>query len=155
MKLGLMFALLLLSQLALAESVRGKRIKEEMLTRVDNLILQIEESREALDREDVITACQKINDIFKIIPKHLVAVGTSMNLLDSKVIRMEQETKMFLIYMHQRSNICAQGETGEYLDLKETDKKLKSMRKMLEKQRKLIRKKDTDYENTYHYYYEF
>lgn len=150
-----MFALLLLSQLALAESVRGKRIKEEMLTRVDNLILQIEESREALDRADVITACQKINDIFKIIPKHLVAIGTSMNLLDSKVIRMEQETKMFLIYMHQRSNICAQGETGEYLDLEETDKKLKSMRKMLEKQRKLIRKRDTDYENTYHYYYEF
>lgn len=155
MKLGLMFALLLLSQLALAESVRGKRIKEEMLTRVDNLILQIEESREALDREDVITACQKINDIFKVIPKHLVAIGTSMNLLDSKVIRMEQETKMFLIYMHQRSNICGQGETGEYLDLDETDKKLKSMRKMLEKQRKLIRKRDTDYENTYHYYYEF
>jgi hypothetical protein len=62
---------------------------------------------------------------------------------------------MFLIYIHQRSNICSNGETGENLDISETKQKFKSMKRMLEKQKKIIKKLDTDYENTYNYYYEF
>lgn len=156
MKLGLMLALLLMSQVALAETIKGKQIKAEMVTRVDTLITKITDSRDALDKEDVVTACAKINEIFKILPDHLVSIGTRMNLFDPKVIRMEQETKMFLIYIHQRSNICASGEnTGENLDLQETQKKLKSMSKMLVKQKKRIKKSSTEYNNTYNYYYEF
>lgn len=156
MKLGLMLAFLIMSQVALAETIRGKQIKAEMVTRVDSLITKITDSRDALYREDVITACEKINEIFKILPDHLVSIGTRMNLFDPKVVRMEQETKMFLIYIHQRSNICASGEnTGENLDLNETEKKLKSMSKMLVKQKKRIKKSSTEYNNTYNYYYEF
>ncbi len=156
MKLGLMLAFLLLSQVALAETIKGKQIKAEMMTRIDSLITKITDGRDALDREDVVTACAKINEIFEILPKHLVSIGTRMNLFDPKVIRMEQESKMFLIYIHQRSNICASGaSTGENLDLQETQKKLKSMSKMLVKQKKRIKKSSTEYNNTYNYYYEF
>lgn len=156
MKLGLMLALLLMSQVALAETIKGKKIKAEMMKRVDTLITKITDARDALDREDVVTACGKINEIFKTLPDHLVAIGTRMNLFNAKIIRMEQETKMFLIYIHQRSNICASGDsTGENLDLDETEKKLKSMSKMLVKQKKRIKKSSTEYNNTYNYYYEF
>lgn len=156
MKFGLMLALLLMSQLALAETVRGKKVKEEMLSRTDVLITNITDARDALEQEDVSKACEKINEIFKLLPDHLVSIGTRMNLLNSKVIRMEQETKMFLIYVHQRSNICASSsEPGENLDIKETQKKLKSMSKMLVKQKKLIKKSSTEYQNRYNYYYEF
>jgi hypothetical protein len=156
MKLGLMLALLLVSQVTLAESVRGKKLKEEMITRIDSLITKISDGRDALEQEDVAKTCEKINEVFKLLPEHLIAIGTNMNLLNSKVILMEQETKMVLIYIHQRSNICASSSNpGENLDLKETEKKLKSISKMLVKQKKLIKKLSTEYRNTYNYYYEF
>lgn len=155
MKFALMLVLLLSTQLGLSQTLREKRIKEEMLDRLDSLVFMIDESREALKREDVVTACHKINEIFRLLPDHLVAIGTRMNIFDSKVMRMENETKMFLIYIHQRKNICSFGETGENLDIGETSKKLKSMGKKLKKQKKKISRKETSFENSYHYYYEF
>lgn len=153
--MGLMFVLLIASQMTYAQSLKDKKIKEEMLKRVDTLILKIDEARIHLDKEEASSACDKIDEIFKILPDHLVGIGTRMNLFDPSVIRMENESKMQLIWIHQRHNICNNGIRGENLDLTETNKKLKSMKKMLEKQRKKIKKSDTDYENTYNYYYEF
>lgn len=155
MKFGLMFALLLASQVTFAQTLKEKRVKEEMLKRADSLITKIDEARASLNKEEVAAACDKIDEIFKILPDHLVGIGTNMNLFDPVVIRMENESKMHLIYIHQRHNICNNGIRGEYLDMGETDKKLKSMKKAIEKQKKKIKKSDTDYENTYNYYYEF
>lgn len=155
MKLTLLLSLLLTAQVSFAQSLKEKKQKQEMLERVDSLTLKIDESRDALEKEDVVVACAKINEIFGLLPDHLVSIGSRMNPLDSKVMRMEQETKMFLIDIHKRSNICAFGETGEYLDIKETSKKLKSMKKALRKQKKRISKSDTNYNNKYNYYYEF
>lgn len=156
MKFGLMLVLLLVSQLSMADTIRGRQLKDEMVTRLDSLITKISDGRDALEQEDVAKTCEIINEVFKLLPDHLVSIGTRMNLLNSKVIRMEQETKMFLIYIHQRSNICASSnEPGINLDLKETKKKLKNMSKMLVKQKKLIKKSSTEYNNTYNYYYEF
>ena len=155
MKIGLMLILLTLSQISMAQSLKEKKEKLVIMNRVDALIVAINEGRASLEKEDVVSACTKINEIFKILPDHLLSIGTRMNLFDSKVIKMENETKMFLIYIHQRSNICSNGETGENLDISETKQKFKSMKKMLEKQKKIIKKLDTDYENTYNYYYEF
>ena len=155
MKIGLMLILLTLSQISVAQSLKEKKEKLDIMNRVDALIVAINDGRVSLEKEDVVSACKKINDIFKILPDHLLSIGTRMNLFDSKVIKMENETKMFLIYIHQRSNICSHGETGENLDISETKQKFKSMKRMLEKQKKIIKKLDTDYENTYNYYYEF
>jgi len=155
MKFGFIFALLLASQVTFAQTLKGKKVKEEMLSRADSLITKIDEARASLDKEEVAAACDKIDEIFKLLPDHLVGIGTRMNLFDPDVIRMENETKMHLIYIHQRHNICNNGVRGENLDMGETDKKLKSMKKAIEKQKKKIRKSDTDYENTYNYYYEF
>lgn len=156
MKTGLMLALLLLSQISFAQTMKEKRIKQEMLDRVDSLVKIIDEGRASLEKEDVVNACKKINELFKLMPDHLVAVGTKMDLFDSDVIRMENESKMHLIYVHQQNNVCNSSELiGDNLDMKETDRKLKSMKKALEKQRKKIKKGDTSFENTYSYYYEF
>lgn len=155
MKYALMFVLLLTSQMTSAQTLREKKVKEEMLSRADVLITKINEARISLDKEEVAAACDKIDEIFKLLPDHLVGIGTHMNLFDPAVIKMENESKMHLIYIHQRHNICNNGVRGEYLDMGETDKKLKSMKKAIEKQKKKIKKSDTDYENTYNYYYEF
>lgn len=155
MKFGLMLALFLTSQVTFAQSIKERKVKEEMLSRADSLITKIEEARASLEKEEVSAACDKIDEIFKLLPEHLIGIGTRMNLFDPAVIRMENESKMHLIYIHQRHNICNNGIRGENLDLSETDKKLKSMKKAIEKQKKKIKKSDTDYENTYNYYYEF
>jgi hypothetical protein len=155
MQLRLIILMLFLSPFAFGQSLKDKRIKEEMLNRVDTLTEKVQITRDYLKQEDVVLACKTINEIFKILPDHLVSIGTRMNLFDPQVINMEHETKLFLIYVHQRSNICAQGETGENLDISEVDKKFKSTKKIFEKQKKKIKKSDTTYENLYNYYYEF
>ena len=155
MKFGLILTFLLMSQLAFGQTLNAKKVKAQMLERVDTLSTKIDETTDALGNEDVVLACEKLNEIFKILPDHLVAIATKMNLFDGKVIRMEQETKMHLIYIHQQKNICNVGETGEFLELKELANKLKSIKKALVRQKKNIKKLDTDYSNAYHYYYEF
>ncbi len=155
MKSTLVLLLLLVSQLSFAQTLKEKKVKQEMLDRADVLIGKVSEARLALDKEDVVTTCERINELFKLYPDHLVGIGTRMNIFDGSIVKMENEAKMSLIYFHQQSNVCARGETGEYLDIGETKKKLKSIRKELEKQKKKIKKSDTDYENTYNYYYEF
>ena len=155
MKSTLVLLLLLVSQLSFAQTLKEKKVKQEMLDRADVLIAKVSEARLALDKEDVVTTCERINELFKLYPDHLVGIGTRMNIFDGSIVKIENEAKMSLIYFHQQSNVCARGETGEYLDIGETKKKLKSIRKELEKQKKKIKKSDTDYENTYNYYYEF
>lgn len=151
----LILLMLFMSQFAFGQSLKEKRVKEEMLNRVDLLIEKVQQTRTYLENEEVALSCKLINDVFKILPEHLMSVGTRMNLFDPQIIKMENETKLFLIYIHQRSNICGVGETGENLDIKETDKKMKSAKKMFEKQKKKIKKSDTNYDNLYNYYYEF
>lgn len=155
MQLRLIILMLFLSPFAFGQSLKDKRIKEEMLNRVDTLTEKVQITRDYLKQEDVVLACKTINEIFKILPDHLVSIGTRMNLFDPQVINMEHETKLFLIYVHQRSNICSQGEASENLDISEVDKKFKSTKKIFEKQKKKIKKSDTTYENLYNYYYEF
>lgn len=156
MKFGLMLVILLASQLSFSQTIREKKVKEEMLGRVDTLIQFVEEGQEALKKEEMSEVCGRIEDLFKLLPDHLVAIGTRMNLFDPKVIKMEHETKSTLIEMHQHKNIChSSNVVGENLDLKKTKKKFKEMLSMFEKQKKRIKKSDTGYENTYNYWYEF
>lgn len=155
MKSAIIMAMLLITQITSAQTLREKKVKLEMLDRVDGLISKVVEARVALKKEDVVLACDKIDELFKILPDHLMAVGTNMDLFDPKIVKMENESKMFLIDVHMRSNICSRGERGENLDIKETDKKLKKMKSALEKQKKRIKKEDTNYSNSYSYYYEF
>lgn len=155
MKAAIIMALVLMTQVASAQTLKEKKIKIEMLDRVDGLISRVVDARAALKKEDVALACDKIDEMFKILPDHLMAVGTNMDLFDPKIIKIENESKMFLIDIHMRSNICSRGERGENLDIKETDKKLKKMKSALEKQKKRITKEDTNFSNNYSYYYEF
>lgn len=155
MKSTLVLLLLLASQLSFSQTLKEKKVKQEMLDRADVLIAKVSEARLALEKEDVVTTCEKINELFRLYPDHLVGIGTRMNIFDGRIIKMENEAKMSLIYFHQQSNVCSRGETGEYLDIGDTKKKLKSIKRQLEKQKKKIKKSDTDYENTYNYYYEF
>lgn len=155
MKLYFLAFTLLIGNLSYAETMKDKKTKEEMLARVDTLIQKSQEGRDAIEKEDVVLACQKINDIFEILPKHLMSIGTKMDLFDKDVIKMEKETKAFLIDIHMTSNICKSGSNAENLDIEEAGKKFKVLNKAFTKQKKRIKKEDTDFDNIYNYYYEF
>lgn len=156
MKKNFIFLLLLGNALMVsAQSIKEIRDKEIVLNRVDSLISQIDECRAFLDDQNVVEACKKINHIFQILPDHLMAIGTKLDMFDSKNIKMEAETRLILIDIHKRKNICQIGEDGENLDITETNEKLKSIRKILLKQKKRLNKSNMGYNNFYHYYYEF
>jgi hypothetical protein len=151
----ILMLMVVLAPYGYTQSLHDRKIKEEMLSRTDTLLLKIEEGQNALEREDVSLACKKINQIFNILPNHLISIGSRMNMFHTQVIKMENQTKSFLIYIHQQSNTCKMGEPGEYLNITEVHKRFHSAYKMLEKQRADIKKMDTDFENVYNYYYEF
>lgn len=155
MKIALMLGLFLTLQVAHAQTLRAKRIKQEMLDRVEVLVTKVTETRDALDKEDAKTACLKINELFEIYPKHLTAIGTHMDLFNGKTVKIKNEALTQLIYMHQQSLICAKGVDHEYIDIDKIDKEMKKILKSLKKQKKIIKKADTDYENSFYYEYEF
>lgn len=155
MKFTLILATLLISQMSFAQSAREKRIKKEMLDRTDLLIEKVEAAREDLDHEDVVNACKKIKEMFVIWPDHLKGIGSHLDLQRSSSIKAKDEALNQLIFIHKRSLLCAQGKDSEYVDAKKLRKELKVTLSSLEKQKKAIKKSDTDNENSFYYEYEF
>ncbi|WP_408096156.1 hypothetical protein ACJVC5_14045 [Peredibacter sp. HCB2-198] len=155
MKFGLLLICLLAGQMSFAQTMREKKIKEEMLSRVDALIEKAEATRTLLEKEDVVGACGKVQEMFEIYPEHLKAIGSHMDLFNSKNVTAKNQALEHLIFVHRQSLICKQGKDSEYVDLGKLDKKMKSMIKELKKHSKVIKKGDTNYENTFYYEYEF
>lgn len=155
MKFTLILATLLISQMSFAQSAREKRIKKEMLDRTELLIEKVEAAREDLDHEDVVNACKKIKEIFVIWPDHLKGIGSHLDLQRSSSIKAKDEALNQLIFIHKRSLLCAQGKDSEYVDAKKLRKELKVTLSSLDKQKKAIKKSDTDNENSFYYEYEF
>ena len=155
MKFGLLLVCLLAGQMSFAQTMRSKKVKEEMLTRVDLLTEKAEACRLALEKEDVVAACGKIQEMFEIYPEHLKSIGTYMDLFESKNVTAKNQALEHLIFVHRQSLICRQGKDSEYLDIGLVNKKMKAMKKELGKQKKVIKKAETDYNNTFYYEYEF
>ncbi len=155
MKFALILATLLMSQLTLAQSIREKRIKQEMIDRTELLIEKVTGAREDLDREDVVAACKKIKEMFVLYPDHLKAIGSHLDLQRSRSIKAKDDALNQLIFIHKKTLVCAQGKDSEHVDPKKLRKELKETLNSLEKQRKVIKKSDTDNENSFYYEYEF
>lgn len=156
MKLSLLLGLFLMIGTASAEeSLRAQKIKQEMLERTDTLITFTSEGRDAIKKKDYVTACQKVNELFELYPDHLKAIGGHMNLFDSDIVKIKNEALDQLITFHKESLICADGTDHEYIRPKTLDETFKKTKKSLEKQKKRIKKSETDYENSFSYEYEF
>jgi hypothetical protein len=155
MKFGLILSLFLVSSFASAQTLREQKIKKEMLTRVEKIIKIMEDTRDDLDRQDVDNACSKVKELFAIYPDHVKGILSHMNLFSKRVIDAKDESLSQLIFIHKQTLICGQGTGCEYVDPKLLSKQLKVIVKSLKKQRKTILKGDTDFENTFHYEYEF
>lgn len=155
MKQILFFLCLMFTQWAFSQTLAEKRVKTEMVDRVDVLLQKLEDSSEALKKEDPLKACSVLKDIFSIYPEHVKAIMGHMNLFEAKTVKAKDESLNHLIFIHRQNLICQQGKDAEYVDLSATLKELKSMEKSLKKQKKTILKSDTSYENTFYYQYEF
>lgn len=155
MKFTLILASLMLCQISFAQTVRAERIKQEMLDRVDLLVTKAEEAREVLDREDTVAACKLIKEMFVIYPDHVKATGSHMDVGRGRSVRANKDALNELIFIHKQSIICDQGKDSEYVDPGKLRKELKEIVSSLKKQKKQIKKMDTDHSNQYRYEYEF
>ena len=163
MKLGLLVLTLMISVGASAQTLREKRIKQEMLDRADILIAKGEALHESLkvkkkeipDAVKIADACDLINEMYDIYPEHVKAIGGKLDLFASNTVWMKNAALSQLIYMHKQSLVCKQGKDHEYLDPSAVRKEVGNILESLEKQKKKIAKADTSYENTFFYEYEF
>ena len=79
MKISLILATFLMCQISFAQTIKDKRIKQEMIDRTALLIEKVESTREDLEKEDVVNACKKIKEIFIIFPDHLKGIGSHLD----------------------------------------------------------------------------
>ena len=154
MKVSLIL-LLLGSWAAFAQSLYEEETKNEMLTRTQDLITKIEACREDLKTKDVVAACSKIHEMFAIFPDHIKGIGVHMDQFESQNIKLYKETIGQLIFMHKKSLLCKQGQGSKHVDPTELSDELKGIQKRLERQKKIIKKSDTGYENSFYYEYNF
>lgn len=155
MKFTLFLTLLLSAQVALADSAREKRIKKQMLDRVELLIEKTEALREDLEKEDVVAACLKVKEMFLIYPDHLKSLGSHLDIYRGRTVRAKNSALDELIFLHKQTQYCDQGKDAEYVDPKKLDKEMKRIERSLKKQRKIIKRADTGHENSFYYEYEF
>jgi len=153
MKITIFLITMLSLQIASAQSPREKRIKEEMLERVDLIIEKVEESRLDLDQEDVVAACDKIHQIKELYPKHILTSGKRLDANRRRTTKMVTKAVGELSFIHQQSEECKKGRASEFVDPTILNKELKKISKSLRKQRKTIEKKDTNHNNSVKYRY--
>ncbi len=155
MKMLLILATLLASQMTSAQTIREEKIRKEMIERTELLIDKVEVARDHLDKKDVIDACKKIDEMFKIYPDHLKSIGSHLDFDRNCSHKAKSDALYQLIFMHKQTLICQQGKDGEYVDIGKLDKDLRKIRRSLKKQRRIIKRVDTDNENSFYYEYEF
>jgi hypothetical protein len=126
-----------------------------MLERVSLMIRTTHEARESIKMENISEACAKVEDLFKVYPDHLTDVGQHMNLAKKKINKFKNTIFAQLIDLHQESNTCRSGKAFENVDPKVLSKNLKKLELSLKRQHSLIKKNDTDFENSFYYQYEF
>ena len=155
MKFTLLALALLVSQLSFAQTIKEQKVKQEMLERTDVLIEKVVSAREDLSKDDVVSACKKIKEIFELYPAHLTSIGSHLDFEKNKTVKAKDVALSQLVFMHKTSQLCDRGTDSEYVDPGLLGKELKFTLKSLEKQKKTIQKGDTGSENKFYYEYEF
>lgn len=145
---------LLMSAFAFAETPREANVRRSMMGRTDALISEIAATREALQDQNVVEACNKLKSILVVYPEHLKGIGTNMSIWNKKITKAQDQSLEDLMVIHEQSLVCDRGESCEYVDPEKLDKTLKRISKNLSKHRKLIKKNKVDYENSFNYSYE-
>jgi hypothetical protein len=155
MKFGLLLCMLLAGQMSFAQSIKEQKIKESMLNRVNAMIIDVSEARKDLQRLDAIGACERLERIFKALPDHLMAAGSHLYAFNNNTKRITNEALIDLIYVHQQTLVCKQGQNCEYVDPRAVGRRLKNMQSNLERHRKIILRSRTHYDNPFSYEYNF
>ncbi len=149
------FLLIAFSLSAHAQTLGEIKIKEDMLKRAREMRVASDEARELLSAIQVEEACQKVNFIFKEMPQHLSSIMSRMNIFEKKIQDIKDESLFLLQETHRLDNRCQQGQAFEFVDPKKAATFLKDFSKRIKKHEKLIKKSNTNFNNTYYYQYEF
>jgi hypothetical protein len=136
---------------AQAQTMREKKIKEEMFKRIEVLQTKIESIRTDLKKENVVDSCRKLNEMYEIYRKHVDAIGVHMDPYDDQCseIRNDALTELFMI--NGEIETCKEGKDNEYVDPKELSVNLKDISRSLKNQEKVIKKKKASFNNIFLY----
>lgn len=139
-----------------ASTKNTEEVKQNMLNRLDEMVSIAITAKEDMDRKDLSSGCLRIGEMATLLPKHLKAIGTKMNLFDAAIIKMEQESRQYLgkiLFYQGQCNRSASLKSR--FDFKDGSKTFSDIIKSLQKQKRRIRKSDTSYQNIYNYHIEY
>ena len=154
MKHFIALSLVLASQLSLAQKIKEKRTKAQMLIRVELLLGKVTIARDQLKNQRVEEACKIVDDILAMYPEHLEDMGRRLNPYKKKVNKATNRSLEELIQLEVLSSTCAKGSEAEYVDPKIMNRDLKDLEKTLKNQRDLIEDHRTNFNNSIRYKYE-
>lgn len=155
MRSTLSILLLLASFASYGQTLAQMKLKENMLVRTDKILTTLKDTQVHLKDGKYEDACDKIKEIYEIYPDHLEDIGGHMNILKGSVYKIRNESLQQLMFFHKQSLVCASGENNENIDPKFLAIELKKIEKSVVKQKKAIKKDSMEYDNTFHYEYEF
>lgn len=119
--------IMLLSSQAYAQN----KTKTRMLNRLDTLVSSIESTRTNI-------SCEDVKAIFKIYPGHIKDIVTHMDLFDPRTAELRDASLAHLIVLRNQSKNCNPVSLVS---------ELKCMERELKKQKKIIEKADTGFDN--------
>ena len=143
------------SSLAFGQSMEVRRAKADMIKRADDLKVAAEQGRLFFKQEKLKEGCDKVTFIFTNSPQHLTGIMNRMDMSKKKIRRIQNQALEMLRLAHAMDYTCKDGENFEKVDPDLFQKRLKNYAKMVKKQRNIIEDQDTDFDNEYHYSYEF
>ncbi len=152
---SLLLAAFLMTSVAQAQTIREARTKEVMLARIDTISEKLKLVLKDLKKKDVVNACAKVKEVFVIYPDHVTDIGSRLDPFARRAAEIKNDALNELIMLHSQTLECDRGTGSEYIDPRIMGRNMKDILNSLKKQRRVIRRSNTSFENPFHYEYEF
>jgi hypothetical protein len=154
---GLLLSSLAFSQVDAEDLAREKRIKKEMVERVEALIQKasiVEMSMKKYKKDEVTKtdykkACDTVKEIFEMYREHMNAIGGNLDLFNRNTTELKQTAKNELIVIHQMYSICGEGKSYQYVDARNMAGAFKGIGLSLKHQKNQISNADMSFENDF------
>jgi hypothetical protein len=155
MKFFLFIAIFTTSLPLFGQTMEARLVKEQMLQRATRLERAAQIGEQHFKDNELNDGCLKVEEIFREMPDHLTSIMYRMNMFETQVQKIRDESLDLLREMHMFDNRCKNGADYQFIDPVRSRKRMREVRKTLKNHAKQIKRRETDYQNSYYYYYDF
>jgi hypothetical protein len=139
----ILLSFVLVTKFAVADDTK----KNEMLSRLDKMIILSLAAHESMEKKDNIQACVEIKELNHLYPAHLRDFLAKMGLYSRKNEKSRQTIMEQVKFIAILNAECSQKANPANVEIDSASHKLKSIAKSLKKQKKLISSDDVDDNN--------